>query len=100
MRYKMTSPWYANSPFIPTVSVKSPGSSAGSITGWSASTTSIGAFMGRRQLYLFLVTVADAREMSDSSHRTLAQRLGMDEPTVLQVLTFFIGHLVLLQTWP
>lgn len=36
-------------------------------------------------LYLFLVTVADARGMSYYCHRTLSQRLGMDELTVVQV---------------
>lgn len=36
-------------------------------------------------LYLFLVTVADARGMSYYSNRTLAQRLGMDESEVTRV---------------
>ncbi len=36
-------------------------------------------------LYLFLVTVADARGMSYYSDRTLSQRLGMDEPALTQV---------------
>ncbi|BBO87142.1 helix-turn-helix domain-containing protein [Desulfosarcina ovata] len=36
-------------------------------------------------LYLFLVTVSDAKGMSYYSDRTLAQRLGMDEPEVIRV---------------
>jgi hypothetical protein len=36
-------------------------------------------------LYLFLVTVADARGMSYYSDRTLSQRLAMDEPALIQV---------------
>jgi hypothetical protein len=35
-------------------------------------------------LYLFLVTVADARGMSYYSARTLAQRLAMDEHTLVR----------------
>lgn len=36
-------------------------------------------------LYLFLVTVSDAKGMSYYSNRTLAQRLGMDESEVSRV---------------
>lgn len=36
-------------------------------------------------LYLFLVTVADAKGMSYYSKRTLSRRLGMDEQTVRKV---------------
>ena len=39
---------------------------------------------GAAALYLFLVTVADARGMSYYSTRTLSQRLAMDEHSLVQ----------------
>lgn len=46
---------------------------------------------GAAALYLFLVTVADAKGLSYYSTRTLAQRLGMDEQAVTQVRKELVG---------